>query len=79
MLLKKNEAHEIRVLGWNLGRTRLTGDRGFSLEQGSIFIVWCKQNNKIQLPDPYQRSSFVFQSKGILRSFPTKGILLEAL
>ena len=45
--IKKYKAHEIRLLGWDLGRTGLTGNRGFALEQGSVFIVQCKPNNKI--------------------------------
>lgn len=70
----KYKAHKIRALGWDLGRTGLTGVSRFALEQGGVFIGQCEPNNKTRLPDLYQRSSFVFQ-----RSFPTKGILLEAL
>lgn len=57
-----------------MGRTGLTGVSGFALERGSVFIGQYKPNNKTRLPDPNQRSSFVF-----LRSSPIKRILLEAL
>lgn len=51
--------------------------QGICIRTGKRFHMSVQTKHKIQLP--YQSSSFVFQSNGILRSCLTKGILLEAL